>query len=191
MADVPWTYKVHILGALTLLGFSPFSRLVHIWSAPFPYLIRSYIVYRRRVANLCEPVVGVLPVTGMRPKCGRRSKLQEGSIMLWRGRKPEAILWWNGAVPRPSILNDRQNQIHDSGVIASLFAMVMATGIVAIASDLTGFGFLARPLLWLTNVGFKTVFSGRSKSCSCMLLPAEFFGSPALPTLVAQDISPQ
>lgn len=49
MADVPWTYKVHILGALTLLGFSPFSRLVHIWSAPFPYFIRSYIVFRRRV----------------------------------------------------------------------------------------------------------------------------------------------
>lgn len=52
MVDVPWTYKVHILGALTLLGFSPFSRLVHIWSAPFPYLIRSYIVFRRRVAEL-------------------------------------------------------------------------------------------------------------------------------------------
>jgi tellurite resistance protein TehA-like permease len=36
------------------------------------------------------------------------------------------------------------------------FAMVMATGIVSIASDLTGFEFLARPLLWL-NVGFYTV----------------------------------
>jgi len=52
MADVPWTYKVHILGALTVLGFSPFSRLVHIWSAPFPYLIRRYIVFRRRVKEL-------------------------------------------------------------------------------------------------------------------------------------------
>jgi nitrate reductase gamma subunit len=52
MVDVPWTYTVHILGALTLLGFSPFSRLVHIWSAPFPYFIRSYIVFRRRVAGL-------------------------------------------------------------------------------------------------------------------------------------------
>ncbi len=36
------------------------------------------------------------------------------------------------------------------------FAMVMATGIVSIASDLTGFEFLARPLLWL-NVGFYIV----------------------------------
>ncbi len=52
MVDAPWTYKVHILAALTLLGFSPFSRLVHIWSAPFPYLIRSYIVFRRRAAEL-------------------------------------------------------------------------------------------------------------------------------------------
>jgi nitrate reductase gamma subunit len=52
MADVPWTYKVHILGALAVLAFSPFSRLVHIWSAPFPYLIRSYIVFRRRAAEL-------------------------------------------------------------------------------------------------------------------------------------------
>ncbi len=33
------------------------------------------------------------------------------------------------------------------------FAMVMATGIISIASDLTGFEFLALPLLWL-NVGF-------------------------------------
>ena len=33
------------------------------------------------------------------------------------------------------------------------FAMVMATGIVSIASDLTGLEYLARPLLWL-NVGF-------------------------------------
>src|SRR5271157_4066327 len=34
------------------------------------------------------------------------------------------------------------------------FAMVMATGIVSIASDLTGFEFLARPLLWLNVVFF-------------------------------------
>ena len=52
MANVPWTYKVHILAALTLLGFSPFSRLVHIWSAPFPYLIRRYILFRRREAEV-------------------------------------------------------------------------------------------------------------------------------------------
>lgn len=35
------------------------------------------------------------------------------------------------------------------------FAMVMGTGIISIASDLTGLEYLARPLLWL-NVGFYT-----------------------------------
>ncbi|MGB6067315.1 MAG: respiratory nitrate reductase subunit gamma [Desulfomonilaceae bacterium] len=52
IANVPWTYKVHILAALALLGFSPFSRLVHIWSVPIPYLVRSFIVFRRREAEL-------------------------------------------------------------------------------------------------------------------------------------------
>lgn len=50
MSAVPIGYKIHILSAFTLLGFSPFSRLVHIWSAPFTYPLRRYIVFRRRVA---------------------------------------------------------------------------------------------------------------------------------------------
>jgi nitrate reductase gamma subunit len=49
MAKVPLSYKVHILSALTLLGFSPFSRLVHIWSIPLTYLFRTTIVFRPRV----------------------------------------------------------------------------------------------------------------------------------------------
>jgi nitrate reductase gamma subunit len=48
MRDVPLSYKVHILSALSLLGFSPFSRLVHIWSVPVTYLFRRYLVFRRR-----------------------------------------------------------------------------------------------------------------------------------------------
>lgn len=51
MADVPWSYKIHILAALTLLGYSPFSRLVHIWSIPLTYLIRPYISFRRRMVD--------------------------------------------------------------------------------------------------------------------------------------------
>ncbi len=50
MDPVPLSYKVHILGALALLGFSPFSRLVHIWSVPFTYLFRNYIVFRKPAA---------------------------------------------------------------------------------------------------------------------------------------------
>lgn len=48
MREVPLSYKVHVLAALALLGFSPFSRLVHIWSAPVFYFIRPPIVFRRR-----------------------------------------------------------------------------------------------------------------------------------------------
>jgi nitrate reductase gamma subunit len=47
MVDVPLSYKLHIVSGLGVLGFSPFSRLIHIWSAPFVYLFRSYIVFRR------------------------------------------------------------------------------------------------------------------------------------------------
>ncbi len=51
MIGVPLSYKVHILGALALLGFSPFSRLVHIWSAPFTYFLRNRILFRRSVTG--------------------------------------------------------------------------------------------------------------------------------------------
>ncbi|MEW6665989.1 MAG: respiratory nitrate reductase subunit gamma [Thermodesulfobacteriota bacterium] len=47
MSKVPVSYKAHIVAAFIAFGFSPFSRLVHIWSAPVTYLIRSHIVYRR------------------------------------------------------------------------------------------------------------------------------------------------
>jgi nitrate reductase gamma subunit len=47
MQTVPLSYKVHILSALALLGFSPFSRLVHIWSAPVFYVLRVPILFRK------------------------------------------------------------------------------------------------------------------------------------------------
>ena len=47
MRGVPLSYKVHVLTALALLAFSPFSRLVHIWSIPFSYAVRRYIVFRK------------------------------------------------------------------------------------------------------------------------------------------------
>jgi nitrate reductase gamma subunit len=52
MRPVPWTYKVHILSALALLGYSPFTRLVHIWSVPIAYLVRRFILFRRRVVEI-------------------------------------------------------------------------------------------------------------------------------------------
>jgi len=57
MSAVPLSYKIHILSAFALLGFSPYSRLVHIWSAPFIYPLRRYIVFRRRVSDASIPYV--------------------------------------------------------------------------------------------------------------------------------------
>ncbi len=50
MIPVPFSYKLHVLSALFLLGFSPFTRLVHIWSVPLGYINRSYVLFRRRPA---------------------------------------------------------------------------------------------------------------------------------------------
>lgn len=47
MKAVPLSYKIHVTAAWALLGFSPFSRLVHIWSAPVFYFFRRHIVFRR------------------------------------------------------------------------------------------------------------------------------------------------
>jgi nitrate reductase gamma subunit len=46
MLPVPLSYKIHVLSALALLGFSPFSRLIHIWSAPVFYLFRRALLFR-------------------------------------------------------------------------------------------------------------------------------------------------
>lgn len=51
MRDVPLSYKLHVLSALALLAFSPFSRLVHIWSVPLSYFSRSWLVFRRKVVE--------------------------------------------------------------------------------------------------------------------------------------------
>jgi len=49
MANVPLRYKIHILAAFSLLAYSPFCRLIHIWSVPVAYLLRRPLVLRRRV----------------------------------------------------------------------------------------------------------------------------------------------
>lgn len=52
MAAVPLAFKLHILAAFTLFMVWPFTRLVHVFSAPITYPTRPYIVYRsRQVSN--------------------------------------------------------------------------------------------------------------------------------------------
>ena len=48
MADAPLGFQLHALVAFGLFALWPFTRLVHVFSAPVGYLTRPYIVYRRR-----------------------------------------------------------------------------------------------------------------------------------------------
>lgn len=48
---VGWVFQAHILLGLTLFVAFPFSRLVHIWSAPVGYVFRPYQLVRRRGRN--------------------------------------------------------------------------------------------------------------------------------------------
>lgn len=50
LASVPWVFKFHIVCGLTIFMVFPFTRLVHVCSAPLGYLVRGYtqIVRARR-----------------------------------------------------------------------------------------------------------------------------------------------
>ncbi|WP_454113631.1 respiratory nitrate reductase subunit gamma [Microbacterium maritypicum] len=51
MAEVPLLFQLHILTAFALFALWPFTRLVHVFSAPVGYLFRPYVVYRSRDAE--------------------------------------------------------------------------------------------------------------------------------------------
>lgn len=48
MAQAPLGFQLHALGAFLLFAMWPFTRLVHVFSAPIGYLTRPYVVYRSR-----------------------------------------------------------------------------------------------------------------------------------------------
>jgi nitrate reductase gamma subunit len=48
MAEAPPGFQLHGLLAMALFALWPFTRLVHVFSAPLGYLTRPYIVYRSR-----------------------------------------------------------------------------------------------------------------------------------------------
>jgi len=48
MEDAPIGFQLHALTAFLLFAMWPFTRLVHVFSAPVGYLVRPYIVYRDR-----------------------------------------------------------------------------------------------------------------------------------------------
>jgi nitrate reductase gamma subunit len=48
IADINIIFKLHLFLGITLFLVFPFTRLVHIWSAPFGYFARPYQVVRKR-----------------------------------------------------------------------------------------------------------------------------------------------
>jgi nitrate reductase gamma subunit len=52
MAEAPVGFQLHALAAFGLFALWPFTRLVHVFSAPVGYLTRPYIVYRSRDPHL-------------------------------------------------------------------------------------------------------------------------------------------
>lgn len=48
MADAPLSFQLHAFAAMLLFMLWPFTRLVHVLSAPLGYLARPYVVYRSR-----------------------------------------------------------------------------------------------------------------------------------------------
>ncbi|MGW2522585.1 respiratory nitrate reductase subunit gamma [Streptomyces sp. NPDC001617] len=52
MTGAPILFQLHAISALLLFAFWPFTRLVHMLTAPLGYLTRPYIVYRSRDTRL-------------------------------------------------------------------------------------------------------------------------------------------
>ncbi len=71
LRDVALVYKLHIILGLTLFLITPFTRLVHIWSAPIWFLlrpgyqiVRSRIPLRRRQPSPTRGPAGTAPTYG-------------------------------------------------------------------------------------------------------------------------------
>jgi nitrate reductase gamma subunit len=74
MANVPILFDLHVLTALALFALWPFTRLVHVFSAPIGYLFRPYVVYRSRdvVQGSRTPKRGWDPISTPDPQRLRR-----------------------------------------------------------------------------------------------------------------------
>lgn len=64
MAQVPVVFKLHIVAGFLLFALWPFTRLVHVVSAPVGYVSRPYVVYRSRegATTASRPRRGWAPV---------------------------------------------------------------------------------------------------------------------------------
>jgi nitrate reductase gamma subunit len=48
MVGVPLSFQLHAVVVVALIGLWPYTRLVHVFSAPLGYMFRPYVVYRSR-----------------------------------------------------------------------------------------------------------------------------------------------
>jgi nitrate reductase gamma subunit len=75
MVEAPLGFDLHVASAWLLFAVWPFTRLVHVFSAPLGYLTRPYVVYRSRDARTAgarAPRRGWEPVERPRAGAGRR-----------------------------------------------------------------------------------------------------------------------
>jgi nitrate reductase gamma subunit len=67
IAGVPLIFKLHMFLGFTIFLIFPFTRLVHVWSAPVGYLFRNYQVVRTKVRRAAEVRDDDLPPYVARP----------------------------------------------------------------------------------------------------------------------------
>jgi len=67
IAGVPIIFKLHMFLGFTIFLIFPFTRLVHVWSAPISYLGRRYQVVRSKARPVAEDLHRDLPPYVARP----------------------------------------------------------------------------------------------------------------------------
>lgn len=78
--NVALVYKLHIILGLTLFLITPFTRLVHIWSAPIWFLLRpGYQIVRSRRAGLKPDYSGTHGPVGVAPSYGGTTIMRQHS----------------------------------------------------------------------------------------------------------------
>lgn len=70
IAAVPLVFKLHMFLGFTIFLIFPFTRLVHVWSAPVGYLFRNYQVVRTKVRTVARSEDEDLPRYIARPAFG-------------------------------------------------------------------------------------------------------------------------
>ena len=59
LSGAPWIYQAHTLASLALFALWPFTRLVHVWTAPLQYVgRRAHVLYRPHAADVRAAAAG-------------------------------------------------------------------------------------------------------------------------------------